>query len=216
MGLCAAHRHRLDRRPPKLTVRTGFGIYYDRGEFFSYLSPQRRRRLQRTVRRHSGAALCSARIRGQTGATFATPFGTTPPAPPAGSAAAFQALAAEHRADRIRQLSRREICSVRSCSAATTSTTSCLTPRTGPSIFNTKRPTTGCSAPAMSATMACMRSCRFRSISRSIATPQHPINGQIYSYGGSTARITISTWSRSPPASTPATLPSACPISATT
>ena len=24
---------------PKLTVRTGFGIYYDRGEFFSYLSP---------------------------------------------------------------------------------------------------------------------------------------------------------------------------------
>ncbi len=41
----------------KLTVRAGFGMYYDRGEFFSYLSPPRRRRLQRTVRRHPGAAL---------------------------------------------------------------------------------------------------------------------------------------------------------------
>ena len=76
---------------PKLTVRTGFGIYYDRGEFFSYLSPSAGGGFNGPF----GVTLAPpfvSPVNAQTGATFSAPFGTTAPPPPAGSAAAFQAL----------------------------------------------------------------------------------------------------------------------------
>ena len=76
---------------PKLTVRTGFGIYYDRGEFFSYLSPSAGGGYNGPF----GVTLEPPFVQpivAQTGATFQAPFGTTPPAPPAGTGAAFQAL----------------------------------------------------------------------------------------------------------------------------
>lgn len=76
---------------PKLTVRSGFGIYYDRGEFFSYLSPSAGGGYNGPF----GVTLAPPFVQpivAQKGATFNAPFGTTPAAPPAGSAAAFQAL----------------------------------------------------------------------------------------------------------------------------
>jgi hypothetical protein len=77
---------------PKVTVRAGYGIYYDRGELFSYFS-----------------APAGAGFNGPFGVTLAppfvqpisaitgtanalsAPFGTTQPSPPPGSAAAFTA-----------------------------------------------------------------------------------------------------------------------------
>ena len=75
----------------KLTVRTGFGIYYDRGEFFSYLSPSAGGGFNGPFGVTLEPPFVSP-IFAQTGATFAAPFGTTAPPPPPGSAAAFQAL----------------------------------------------------------------------------------------------------------------------------
>jgi hypothetical protein len=75
----------------KLTVRTGFGIYYDRGEFFSYLSPSAGSGYNGPF----GVTLAPPfvlPIQGQKGANLSAPFGTTPPPAPPGSAAAFQAL----------------------------------------------------------------------------------------------------------------------------
>ncbi|HUA19156.1 MAG TPA: TonB-dependent receptor [Bryobacteraceae bacterium] len=75
----------------KLTVRTGFGIYYDRGEFFSYLSPSAGGGFNGPF----GVTLEPPFVQpivAQKGATFQAPFGTTPPAQPAGTLAAFQAL----------------------------------------------------------------------------------------------------------------------------
>ncbi len=74
----------------KLTVRTGYGIYYDRGEFFSYLSPPAGGGFNGPF----GVTLAPpfvSLISAQKGATFQAPFGTTPPPPPPGSAAAFLA-----------------------------------------------------------------------------------------------------------------------------
>ncbi len=74
-----------------LTVRTGFGIYYDRGEFFSEFSPPAGAGFNGPF----GVTLAPPfvdPIFAATGATLAAPFGTTPAPPPAGSAAAFQAL----------------------------------------------------------------------------------------------------------------------------
>lgn len=72
----------------KLTVRTGFGLYYDRGEFFSYFSPSAGGGFNGPF----GVTLAPpfvSPISAQTGATFQAPFGTTaPPAPPQ-SAASF-------------------------------------------------------------------------------------------------------------------------------
>lgn len=76
---------------PKLTVRTGFGIYYDRGEFFSYLSPSAGGGFNGPF----GVTLEPPFVQpivAQTGATFSNPFGTTAPAPPAATLAAFQGL----------------------------------------------------------------------------------------------------------------------------
>ena len=76
---------------PKLTVRTGFGIYYDRGEFFTYLSPSAGGGFNGPF----GVTLAPPFVQpvvAQKGATFSTPFGTSAPPQPTGSAAAFQAL----------------------------------------------------------------------------------------------------------------------------
>jgi hypothetical protein len=75
----------------KLTIRSGFGIYSDRGEFFSYLSPSAGGGFNGPF----GVTLAPpfvTPIFAAKGATFAAPFGTTAPAAPPASAAAFQAL----------------------------------------------------------------------------------------------------------------------------
>ncbi len=75
----------------KLTVRTGFGIYYDRGQFFSEFSPPAGAGFNGPF----GVTLAPpfvSPIFASTGATLAAPFGTTPAPQPAGSAAAFLAL----------------------------------------------------------------------------------------------------------------------------
>lgn len=72
----------------KLTVRTGFGIYYDRGEFFSYLSPSAGGGFNGPF----GVTLAPpfvSPITAGTGATFQAPFGATAPAPPPQNAGAF-------------------------------------------------------------------------------------------------------------------------------
>ncbi len=75
----------------KLTVRTGFGLYYDRGEFFSELSPSAGGGYNGPF----GVTLQPPFVLPVTvadGAPFSQPFGSTPPSPPPTSAAAFQAL----------------------------------------------------------------------------------------------------------------------------
>ena len=76
---------------PKLTVRTGFGMYADRGEFFTELSPSAGSGFNGPF----GVTLAPpfvTPIYASAGATFANPFGTVPPAPPPGNPAAFLAL----------------------------------------------------------------------------------------------------------------------------
>jgi hypothetical protein len=75
----------------KLTIRTGFGIYYDRGQFFSEFSPPAGAGFNGPFGVTLAPPFVSPIFAG-TGATFAAPFGTTAPPQPAGSAAAFQAL----------------------------------------------------------------------------------------------------------------------------
>lgn len=77
---------------PKFTVRTGFGIYYDRGEYFTELSPS-------AGGGYSGPFGVTLeppfveRINASKGATLSYPFGTAAPAsPPATSAAVLATL----------------------------------------------------------------------------------------------------------------------------
>jgi hypothetical protein len=75
----------------KLTIRAGFGMYADRGELFSYLSPSAGGGYNGPF----GVTLAPpfvTPVAAQKGATFANPFGTVAPPAPPGSAAAFQAL----------------------------------------------------------------------------------------------------------------------------
>ena len=75
----------------KITLRTGYGIYYDRGELFSYLSPSAGSGFNGPF----GVTLAPPFVQplsAAKGATLAAPFGTTPPPPPPDSAAGFQAL----------------------------------------------------------------------------------------------------------------------------
>ncbi len=76
---------------PKWTVRAGMGMYYDRGEFFSEFSPG----AGGGVNGPFGVTIAPpfvSEVAAATGATFSNPFGTAglPTAP--GSAAGFQAL----------------------------------------------------------------------------------------------------------------------------
>jgi hypothetical protein len=75
----------------KMTIRGGFGMYADRGEFFSYLSPSAGGGFNGPF----GVTLAPpfvTPIFAAKGATFAAPFGTTAPVAPPASPAAFQAL----------------------------------------------------------------------------------------------------------------------------
>ena len=76
---------------PKLTVRTGFGMYYDRGQFFSEFSPSAGSGFNGPFGVTLAPPFVSPIFAG-TGSTLATPFGTSAPPPPPESAAAFQAL----------------------------------------------------------------------------------------------------------------------------
>lgn len=72
-----------------VVVRAGFGMYYDRGEFFTEFSPT----VGGNIEGPFGATLQPPGVIStfaNAGATFANPFGTTPP-PPGESLQAFQA-----------------------------------------------------------------------------------------------------------------------------
>jgi hypothetical protein len=73
----------------KLTVRAGYGMYYDRGEFFSEFSPSAGAGFNGPF----GVTLAPPfvlPISVFSGATLSQPFGTTLPPPPTATAAAFQ------------------------------------------------------------------------------------------------------------------------------
>ena len=74
----------------KLTVRAGYGMYYDRGEFFSYLSPSAGSGFNGPF----GVTLAPPFVQPISvakGATLDQPFGTTLPPPPPATGAAFLA-----------------------------------------------------------------------------------------------------------------------------
>ena len=74
----------------KLTVRAGYGMYYDRGELFSYLSPSAGSGFNGPF----GVTLAPPFVQPISvakGATLAQPFGTALPPPPPATAAAFLA-----------------------------------------------------------------------------------------------------------------------------
>ena len=73
---------------PKLTVRAGYGIYYDRGEIFSYLSPSAGAGFNGPF----GVTLAPPFVQPISvakNATLSQPFGTTLPPPPPATGAAF-------------------------------------------------------------------------------------------------------------------------------
>ncbi len=75
----------------KLTIRTGFGMYADRGEFFSYLSPSAGSGFNGPF----GVTLAPPFVTpvfAQRGATINAPFGTVAPSAPPASQAAFLGL----------------------------------------------------------------------------------------------------------------------------
>jgi hypothetical protein len=74
----------------KLTVRAGYGMYYDRGELFSYLSPSAGSGFNGPF----GVTLAPPFVQPisvANGATLSQPFGTTLPPPPPATGAAFLA-----------------------------------------------------------------------------------------------------------------------------
>jgi hypothetical protein len=74
----------------KITVRTGYGIYFDRGELFSYLSPSAGSGFNGPF----GVTLAPPFVQpisAARGATLSQPFGTTLPTPPPVTGAAFLA-----------------------------------------------------------------------------------------------------------------------------
>jgi hypothetical protein len=73
---------------PKLTVRAGYGLFYDRGELFSYLSPSAGSGFNGPF----GVTLAPPFVEpvaARLGANLSTPFGTTPPTPPQVSTTGF-------------------------------------------------------------------------------------------------------------------------------
>jgi len=75
VGICAAHRLAWSPKP-KLTVRAGFGIYYDRGELFSDFSPSAGFGFNGPLGVTLQEPFVSAGFATK-GATLAAPFGTT-------------------------------------------------------------------------------------------------------------------------------------------
>lgn len=74
----------------KLTLRTGYGLYYDRGELFSYFSAGAGSGFNGVF----GVTLAPPFVEPITaprGAKLTAPFGTTPPPPPSGSANGYLA-----------------------------------------------------------------------------------------------------------------------------
>ncbi len=72
----------------KLTLRAGYGIYYDRGELFSYFSPSAGSGFNGPF----GVTLAPPFVEpvaAKEGASFSAPFGTTRPTPPNVSSAGF-------------------------------------------------------------------------------------------------------------------------------
>ncbi len=166
---------------PKLTMRTGFGLYYDRGQFFSEFSPS-------AGGGYNGPFGVTLEppfvipVVAQQGATFANPFGTTRPAAPPVNAGAFQALLPN-----IGQL---------------TSGNFPAGNQFGPFLFggydpNAKLPysenwTFDLQFQPVNNLLFSLGYVGNHSLHQvlpipfnqpGIATPQHPINGQIYSYG---------------------------------
>jgi len=74
----------------KLTVRAGYGIYYDRGELFSYFSPSAGAGFNGPFGVTLAAPFVQA-VSTNKGATLSQPFGTTLPPPPVATGAAFLA-----------------------------------------------------------------------------------------------------------------------------
>jgi hypothetical protein len=74
----------------KLTVRAGYGIYYDRGEYFTEFSPSAGGGFNGPFA-VTLAPPFNSPVFATSGASFGTPFGTTTPPPPAASPAAFLA-----------------------------------------------------------------------------------------------------------------------------
>jgi hypothetical protein len=75
----------------KITVRAGYGIYYDRGELFTYLSPSAGSGFNGPF----GVTLAPPFVEpvaAAKGANLSVPFGTVAPAPPTPTAASFLAL----------------------------------------------------------------------------------------------------------------------------
>ncbi|MGD0618042.1 MAG: TonB-dependent receptor [Bryobacteraceae bacterium] len=76
---------------PKVTLRAGYGIFYDRGELFSYFSAGAGSGFNGPF----GVTLAPPYVEpiaAKRGASFATPFGTTVPAPPSGTAAGLLSI----------------------------------------------------------------------------------------------------------------------------
>jgi hypothetical protein len=168
----------------KLTVRTGFGLYYDRGEFFSYFSPSAGFGYNGPF----GVTLAPpfvAPVVAAKGAAFQDPFGTTPPPPPSGSAAGFLGLLPNI--------------------AQTESGDWPAGNLFGPFLFggydiNNKLPYTANwtldlqyqLSSSWLFSMGYVGNHGFHDVlpipfnQALIATPQNPVNGQIYSYGGAT------------------------------
>jgi hypothetical protein len=139
----------------KLTLRTGYGIYYDRGELFSYLSPSAGNGFNGPF----GVTLAPPFVQpisAAQNATLAAPFGTTPPPPPPDSAAGFLALLPNlnQTACGFPGCWPTATSMALSCLAVMTSTTNCRTRKTGRSISNISQPAPGCSTSDMWATMA--------------------------------------------------------------
>ena len=60
-----APRHRIAWTPiSKMTLRAGYGLYYDRGQLFSYLSPSAGNGFNGTFGVYAGATVCPADFRG--------------------------------------------------------------------------------------------------------------------------------------------------------
>lgn len=76
---------------PRLTVRTGFGLFYDRGEYFTYLSPGAGRGISGPFGVTMQLPFVS-QISAAANATLENPFGTTPPPPPGNADAITQLL----------------------------------------------------------------------------------------------------------------------------